>query len=708
MRTIKIFLLVFILSTTVSGQWEWKNPKPQANDLNDSYFIDEMNGWAVGDYGACIKTTDGGETWEHLQMLINTWYESIQFVNEDKGFIADWSGNLLTTTDAGYNWSVQHFDNYSRLKVFFINPNYGWLLSTNGAEKIYRTTDGGETWTFHPLITSRWMLDLYFIDTLKGFVTGVYGEILKTTNGGVNWNFVNSPVQEKLNKITFKDSLNGFIIGENGTILSTTDGGIIWDYHTIGQHSFQDITFIDDMNGILVGGSPKVFLTSDGGTTWVDRTSSTISTWALNSCNFLSETDCIIFGTLGDIYQSTDNGNNWISKVLGDRHTINDMTFIDYQTGYTVGSEGTVLRTTDRGNNWDKLNPLTNEELKSISFPDNLYGWIVGTHSVFLKSTSGGIGWTIDTIPDCNDLFSVDFIDNNIGWVAGNYNKVLKTTDGGLNWILQSLNFSHTIIINSISMVDETVGYLCGIYQYYYPYIGIILKTTNGGANWDSLFAINGEFKSIFFKDSLDGWVVGGGTTIHTSDGGISWLNVPIGGGDDIFFDENLNGIKISNADILGSNIAITTDGGESWSNQPRFADRTLYAAYIVENNFWVTGSYGTIIFSDNPIITGINKPDNNYRMLDDYILFHNYPNPFNPVTKIKYSITSVGIRWTVPVQLKVYDILGREIRTLVSEEKQVGKYEVEFDGSGLSSGVYLYRLTIGNFSVTKKMVLIK
>ncbi|NUM61135.1 MAG: T9SS type A sorting domain-containing protein, partial [Ignavibacteriaceae bacterium] len=87
-----------------------------------------------------------------------------------------------------------------------------------------------------------------------------------------------------------------------------------------------------------------------------------------------------------------------------------------------------------------------------------------------------------------------------------------------------------------------------------------------------------------------------------------------------------------------------------------------------------------------------------------------NYPNPFNPTTKIKFTIpaslnpSKVGTL----VQLKVFDILGKEIALLINEEKQSGTYEIEFDGSSLSSGVYLYRLTAGNFNETKKFVLLK
>ncbi len=85
------------------------------------------------------------------------------------------------------------------------------------------------------------------------------------------------------------------------------------------------------------------------------------------------------------------------------------------------------------------------------------------------------------------------------------------------------------------------------------------------------------------------------------------------------------------------------------------------------------------------------------------YELSQNYPNPFNPVTTINYSISSNG-----NVQLKVYDILGREVATLVNETKVPGNYKVNFNASNLASGVYFYRLQTGSFVQTKKMVLMK
>ncbi|MDP3831725.1 MAG: T9SS type A sorting domain-containing protein, partial [Ignavibacteriaceae bacterium] len=87
----------------------------------------------------------------------------------------------------------------------------------------------------------------------------------------------------------------------------------------------------------------------------------------------------------------------------------------------------------------------------------------------------------------------------------------------------------------------------------------------------------------------------------------------------------------------------------------------------------------------------------------NDYSLSQNYPNPFNPITKINYTIPQTGL-----VTIKVFDILGKEITTLVNEEKKSGNHKIEFNGSKLSSGIYFYQIKSGSFTATKKLVLLK
>jgi hypothetical protein len=108
-----------------------------------------------------------------------------------------------------------------------------------------------------------------------------------------------------------------------------------------------------------------------------------------------------------------------------------------------------------------------------------------------------------------------------------------------------------------------------------------------------------------------------------------------------------------------------------------------------------------------NPVSVG----QETFATINDFSLSQNYPNPFNPSTKIKFAIPNVETRHASSLQmvtLKIYDILGREIATLVNEEKPAGEYEVGFNAINLPSGIYFYQLSAGNFVETKKMILLK
>ena len=113
-------------------------------------------------------------------------------------------------------------------------------------------------------------------------------------------------------------------------------------------------------------------------------------------------------------------------------------------------------------------------------------------------------------------------------------------------------------------------------------------------------------------------------------------------------------------------------------------------------------------IFKEGGIVSSVKSEDNKVRSPDKFILSQNYPNPFNPTTKIKYAIPNVGTYNYPLVQLKIYDVLGREVTTLINEIKRPGEYEVEFNANNLPTGVYFYQLKAGEFIHTKKMILLK
>jgi hypothetical protein len=148
--------------------------------------------------------------------------------------------------------------------------------------------------------------------------------------------------------------------------------------------------------------------------------------------------------------------------------------------------------------------------------------------------------------------------------------------------------------------------------------------------------------------------------------------------------------------------ILKTTDGGNNWEINTGNLNSKLNALCIKDNYGWAVGENGLILRTTDAGVAWIEDESDNIPPTE-FVLEQNYPNPFNPSTVISYRLPVIS-----KVTLKVYDILGREVVTLVNEEQPAGNYEVEFNSKAISSGIYFYTLQAGSFISTKKMILLK
>lgn len=158
--------------------------------------------------------------------------------------------------------------------------------------------------------------------------------------------------------------------------------------------------------------------------------------------------------------------------------------------------------------------------------------------------------------------------------------------------------------------------------------------------------------------------------------------------------------------------ISYTTDGGISWAHNdggktwiqsptPNIGQNYLYSIFFINTTCgWAVGNGGTILKYGSITSIGTEKEPLSPQGFD---LSQNFPNPFNPITRIRYSVLNDMI-----VNIKVYDILGREVMVLVNEIRKKGSYEIIVDGSSLSSGIYFYRMTGAGNSITRKFLLMK
>jgi hypothetical protein len=156
----------------------------------------------------------------------------------------------------------------------------------------------------------------------------------------------------------------------------------------------------------------------------------------------------------------------------------------------------------------------------------------------------------------------------------------------------------------------------------------------------------------------------------------------------------------------LGDVFYWSTDGGVTWQlrdsvqfNIPYHINRIFFTD---TSNGWAVGDGGIILHTTNGGVSFVEEEQLS-EVPTVFLLSQNYPNPFNPITSIQYSIPNRN-----NVVLKIYDILGNEVSTLVNEEKEAGAYAINFDANNLASGLYLYRIQAGSFIDTKKMILLK
>jgi photosystem II stability/assembly factor-like uncharacterized protein len=404
-------------------------------------------------------------------------------------------------------------------------------------------------------------------------------------------------------------------------------------------------------------------------------------------------------------------------------------------TGYIVGEDhnnwgGVILKTTDGGNNWmnltsDSLFPVL---IFALSFLNANTGFVSGYSNNIYKTTNGGLNWSYTIAPTFGNsrYKAIQFLDENTGYIGGRYGMGAKTTNGGITW--DTLNFAYRQIY-SIFFFDAYTGFMGDSFS-------AIYKTTNGGTNWSTTFlrdtsssASTYMITHIDFLNEMTGYVAGAtssnskGAIFKTTNQGNNWIN--------IFYQDNLElyGIDLVNDTTIVAagyegKILKTSNGGNTWSiTQVPNVNWTLYSIQFINENTGFTSGYGHVFKTTNGG-TFINTLSN--ELPKQFELYQNYPNPFNPKTKIRFEITTLlnppfnklgngGL-----VKLIIYDVLGREVATLVNERLKAGTYEVEFDayhGGSLTlpSGVYFYTLItmpegrqVESFKETKKMILMK
>ena len=397
--------------------------------------------------------------------------------------------------------------------------------------------------------------------------------------------------------------------------------------------------------------------------------------------------------------------SQWVQQNSGTNSFLSKVRMIDAFTGYSIGDSSHVLKTTNGGANWTNLFTGTSPDdyFTGIHFINASTGYVCGGFmngsgtSKILKTTDGGANWTIQFQSPTEFYFAICFVNQNTGFNGGYDGKFYKTTDGGASWNGMTVT---GVTIWTIAFVNQTTGFLAGD-------LGMLRRTTDCGQTWSLMpSATNLRISSLCFTDAQHGYAVcDSETVIRTTDGGLNWTSQRHGnviGYESVCFVNQNTGFAVGNWwEVATYKLIRTTNAGVNWHTLAQGQGDPYFDIFFAnESTGWIAGYNGLILKTTNGGTTFIR---NETGVADGYKLEQNYPNPFNASTKISFTVPKYRF-----VILKVYDMLGNEVSTLVNENKPAGNYTVDFIAPGLSSGFYYCKYEAGSLSKTMKMVLLK
>jgi len=397
----------------------------------------------------------------------------------------------------------------------------------------------------------------------------------------------------------------------------------------------------------------------------------------------------------------------WSNQVSGTAVSLRTVKAVSDMVAWAAGTSGAVRKTTDGGATWTDANPnpgVINGLIYNIEAIDANNAWCTTSPAAtfIYRTTNGGVNWTQVFTQDAGFINGIQFINANTGYAMGDPVgarwSLWKSTDAGATWDSAGMY---------LPQAGAEAGWV-GAFQvtptgnvWFGTNNTRVYKSTNFGASY-TFAATTGLVNSysVYFNTASNG-LAGGTTILKSTDGGASYTGVgtPPGTG-------NINGIQGKENDfwyIRGTGIYRSTNGGDNWTQvhtvtgTGNFIDFTEAAGCLVG---WSVSSTGLI---SKMAVPPVSIGNHNNEVVSTYRLDQNYPNPFNPVTSITFAIPESG-----NVELKVFDILGREAATLLNDFRTQGTYTINFDAAELTSGVYFYKLNSGNFSEIRKMMLVK
>ncbi len=417
-------------------------------------------------------------------------------------------------------------------------------------------------------------------------------------------------------------------------------------------------------------------------------------------------TDCAP-GNYFALLMSDTYTQKWFRKPLTNWQTWHDVKFYDAAHGFVVGDHGTILRTTDGGSTWSEGDVGLHLPMHSLAIPSADKMFVVGENGSFFRSADSGTSWSRVDMGTTRNLNAIYFENSQNGVIVGDSALMYRTWDGGSHWKkIESIksNDLNCAVTSGRYVVAGGLDYLVGIldtsviWTYKHPLPPILPPR-------------HVSFNALATNDTSWWWAAGdNGTVVGSTPDGVqpfTWVNIPNAG--------RLRSIFAPGDSELyaggdGGKIYYSTNRGSQWFTQYTADSHDLYGmTFTGAGNGYAVGSGGTILATSSAgTVTDVHSPG--AVKPSGFQLEQNYPNPFNPSTTLSFEIAHTSF-----VLLKIFDVLGREVATIVDEQLQPGVYSRSWNAGHLASGVYFYRLeasagvrTTPTFSQVRKLLILK
>jgi photosystem II stability/assembly factor-like uncharacterized protein len=528
-----------LLLTTDQGR-TWQGRNPAGLNSYAHFFRSRNEGW-IGKYneGQLYHTTDGGLNWQLAQEFDLQGSRTIRFADSAHGWVVGQYWAFYRTRDGGVSWERRPLPvNDYVVDWVVVDSQRVWFITY--MQQVWSSTDGGDTWS--PIIVdtvaSLRISALSFVDSLNGWTVGNIREsnhnassrLYRTTDGGTTWSVVptDPPDSTGFVDVRFVDHSRGVITQDNNTLRITEDGGLTWR-HQMAPRFFENNAWISyafpDWSQWWVQGAEGIWFSSDQGATWNSRLTR-ICEYAYD-IHFQNQHSGWI-GADDRLLHTTDGGFSWTVAVEDTNRYFNKIQFWNDQVGWAISSPMYIYRTTDGGQSWTPFGAATRNAISGLSFCDALNGWAVCSDGFTARTVDGGQTWTPYWIDQTVSWWSIHFMDSLHCWLGAGNGRVYYTVDGGQTWLNQRLSWDGGIC--DLTFLSLTEGWAA-------TYAGEIFHTTNGGADWSTQLSTSHGFTDLDLKavgNSVYGWATSNyQLPFTTTDGGAHWTVVDAGYGMD-------------------------------------------------------------------------------------------------------------------------------------------------------------------------------